>query len=234
MKQAILTAARFTWCFSLSLAVAEDKVVVIPLMDSSTSVVSGVPTVTSAGRVWLDRNLGALRVATKSADPDSYGTLYQWGRLGDGHEYRSSATIAAQSTADVPGHGRFIIGFEDWRNPANSNLWQGAAGVNNPCPAGFRLPTATEWESERASWSSNNTAGALASPLKLAAAGYRDNSSGGLTLIESRGYYWSSTVSSAVSGTRSSNLYFRSDTAATDTGIGLYRACGLSVRCIKD
>ena len=93
---------------------------------------------------------------------------------------------------------------------------------------------ATEWESERASWSSNNTAGALASPLKLAAAGYRDNSSGGLTLIESRGYYWSSTVSSAVSGTRSSNLYFRSDTAATDTGIGLYRACGLSVRCIKD
>ena len=138
MKQAILTAATFTWCFSLSLAAAEDKVVVIPFMDSSTSVVGGVPTVTSAGRVWMDRNLGALRVATKSADPDSYGTLYQWGRLGDGHEYRSSATIGVQSSSDVPGHGSFITGYLlDWRNPPNNNLWQGESSSSRypvtPC-----------------------------------------------------------------------------------------------------
>ena len=175
MKHAILTVAILTGCLSTSLTAAEDKVVVIPLMDSSTSVPGVIPTVTSAGRVWMDRNLGALRVATKSADPDSYGTLYQWGRLGDGHEYRSSATVATQSSSDVPGHGSFISTIlSDWRNPPNTNLWQGESGITNPCPAGFRVPTEAEWAIERASWISKNSAGAFASPLKLASAGLRD------------------------------------------------------------
>ena len=227
MKQAILTAATLTWCCSLSLAAAEDKVVVIPLMDSSTSVSGGIPTVTSAGQVWMDRNLGALRVATKSADPDSYGTLYQWGRLGDGHEYRSSATIATQSNTDVPGHGSFISTiFPDWRNPPNSNLWQGESGINNPCPAGFRVPTEAEWAIERASWISQNSAGAFASPLKLASAGYRDWN-GTLTAAGIGGMYWSSSVS----GTDSRNLYFSSAAAGMSNN---GRSGGLSVRCIKD
>lgn len=227
MKQAILTAATFTWCFSLSLAAAEDKVVVIPFMDSSTSVVGGVPTVTSEGRVWMDRNLGALRVATKSADPDSYGTLYQWGRLGDGHEYRSSATVTSQSDSDVPGHGSFIKGHLDWRNPPNNNLWQGVSGINNPCPAGFRLPTATEWESERASWATKDSAGALDSFLKLPLAGYRNYYDGMLFSTAYSGNYWSSTVS----GDSSRNLNFSS----LNAGIyNYYRSYGFSVRCIKD
>jgi formylglycine-generating enzyme required for sulfatase activity len=68
----------------------------------------------------------------------------------------------------TPEHGDFIINGSspyDWRNPQNDNLWQGVSGTNNPCPSGYRLPTEAEWEAERQNWSSNNTAGAFASPL---------------------------------------------------------------------
>jgi uncharacterized protein (TIGR02145 family) len=226
MKYFIHFAVALTVCFSTALASAQNKVVVIPL-NSSKYIPGSVNTVTSAGQVWMDRNLGALRVATKSADPDTYGTLYQWGRPGDGHEYRSSSTIQTQSSGDVPGHGSFIVGFADWRNPPNDNLWQGESGINNPCPAGFRLPTAAEWETERASWGSDNAAGAIASPLKLVPAGYRIP--GGVMLVQagSLGAYWSSTVD----GSFSRYLYFSSGSAAVDI---YYRAYGFSVRCLKD
>ena len=178
-------------------------------------------------------NLGASQMATSSVDPAAYGTLYQWGRLGDGHEYRSSPTTTQQSSTDEPGHARFIApptGYLDWRNPANDNLWQGVSGINNPCPAGFRVPTAAEWETERQSWTSNNAAGAFASPLKLVQAGYRDfvpSDPGVVFNAGSRGSYWSSTVD--YSGSR--GLQFD----VSDASMGSYwRAHGHSVRCIKD
>ena len=176
MQRAIRTVAMFAVCVSTYPAAAADKVVVIPLMDSCSRPQVEVPVVTSAGRTWMALNLGASQVATSSADPAAYGTLYQWGRPGDGHEYRSSPTTTQQSSTDEPGHGRFILpplGHFDWRNPGNDSLWQGVSGINNPCPAGFRVPTAAEWETEKASWSSQNAAGAFASPLKLALAGSR-------------------------------------------------------------
>jgi hypothetical protein len=81
----------------------------------------------TTGRTWLDRNLGATRVATAYNDSDAYGDLYQWGRLTDGHEKRTSSTTAVLSATDVPGHGDFILSPSspyDWRNPQNDNLWQ--------------------------------------------------------------------------------------------------------------
>jgi uncharacterized protein (TIGR02145 family) len=184
----------------------------------------------ATGKVWMDRNLGASRVATSSTDAEAYGDLYQWGRGADGHEKRNSETTSTLSSSDTPGHGKFITvnsGNYDWRSPQNNNLWQGANGINNPCPEGFRIPTAAEWNAERASWSSNNSAGAFASPLKLPVAGLRSNSIGSLYDVGSYGYYWSSTVNGA-------SAQFLSFFSSNALMYSLYRAVGLSVRCLKD
>jgi hypothetical protein len=177
----------------------------------------------STGKVWMDRNLGASQVATSSTDTNSYGDLYQWGRGSDGHQCRNSATTSTLSSSDQPGHGDFIRYNGNWRSPANTNLWQGVNGVNNPCPSSYRLPTEAEFEAERSSWSSNNSAGAFASPLKLPMAGTRSRISGLLQVVGSNGYYWSSTLSSA--------LNFGSSSASVN---GATVAVGNSVRCLKD
>ena len=189
---------------------------------------SPIPTViSSTGKSWMDRNLGASQVATNSTDVYSYGDLYQWGRGSDGHQYRTSATTFTLSSSNQPGHGDFILNSSDWRSPENTNLWQGVNGVNNPCPSLYRLPTETELDAERASWISQDAAGAFASPLKLPMAGYRDLGDGSLTSVGSYGSYWSSTFS----GTDSRSFDFTSFTAIWYTS---NRAYGLSVRCLKD
>jgi uncharacterized protein (TIGR02145 family) len=188
-------------------------------------------TVVSANNeCWLDRNLGASQVATSSADSDAYGHLFQWGRLDDGHQVRTSPTTTILSNSDVPGHGNFILAPNspyDWRSPQNNNLWQGLNGTNNPCPSGYRLPTETEWDTERLSWITNNAAGAFASPLKLTVGGFRHINDGLIYWAGSEGWLWSSTINS----TYSRGVYFRSDMSYMSN---YNRANGHSVRCIKD
>ena len=191
----------------------------------ATTVVSVINSIT--GKVWMDRNLGASQVATSSTDANSYGDLYQWGRGSDGHQCRTSVTTATLSSTDVPGNANFILASSDWRSPQNTSLWQGVNGVNNPCPSGYRLPTETEMDAERASWISNSSAGAFASPLKLPMAGYRVYFNGSLFDVGSYGYYWSSTVSS----TNSRYLDFISSSDYVST---VSRAHELSVHCLKD
>ena len=192
-----------------------------------------IPSVTNpiTGRIWMDRNLGASQVATSSDDALAYGDLYQWGRGTDGHQIRTSATTTTLSSTDDPGHGDFILavnpmGPRDWRNPQNNDLWQGVNGINNPCPSGYRLPTQSEWDDELNSWDSQDAAGAFASPLKLTVAGQRTHV-GALINVGTQGFYWSSTISSAISY----YLFFSSSNANTTT---VFRAAGLSVRCIKE
>ena len=181
------------------------------------------------GRIWMDRNLGASRAATSSTDEEAFGHLYQWGRGTDGHQLRASSTTDALSSSNTPGHDKFIVVESqpyDWRNPQNGNLWQGADGINNPCPCGFRLPTITEWMTERQSWSTNNAEGAYNSPLKLLMGGRRTNS-GEITMVESIGNYWASNVNFG------NSRYLTFDNTAAGMN-SFSRAFGLSVRCIKD
>uniref|UniRef100_UPI0040473F98 hypothetical protein n=1 Tax=Algoriphagus sp. TaxID=1872435 RepID=UPI0040473F98 len=183
----------------------------------------------NTGKIWMDRNLGASQVATSSTDVASYGDLYQWGRGADGHQIRTplSTPTTGQSSSSSPG-ANFLIGSLNWYNGTNpDNLWQGVSGVNNPCPIGYRIPTEAEWNAESLSWSTKNSAGAFASPLKLPMAGNRYRSNGSLVFVGAVGVYWSSTVSSANArdlSFDSSNAYMNSDD----------RAFGGSVRCLKD
>lgn len=184
----------------------------------------------ATGKTWMDRNLGAGRAATSSTDSLAYGDLYQWGRDTDGHEKRNAEITSTLSSSDTPNHGSYItVSNEprDWRNTQNDNLWQGVDGINNPCPDGYRIPTKAEWSAERASWSSNNSEGAFASPLKLPWAGYRLFELGTMNDVGSSGDYWSSTVNS----TYAQDMYFNSGYVDV---ISSYRAYGASVRCIKN
>jgi uncharacterized protein (TIGR02145 family) len=191
---------------------------------------SCIQMVQSAGQIWMDRNLGATRVAIYNVDNKAYGDLYQWGRLKDGHESRISATTSTLSDSDIPGHGYFIATSEsphDWRSPQNNNMWQGVSGINNPCPSGFRLPTETELNIEKASWDPDDFAAAFESPLRLSLAGRREND-GSNYFQDIYGYYWSSTVS----GSQSRRLFI--DTANTNMMGSTSRGYGLSARCILD
>ena len=189
-----------------------------------------VDVTSSTGAIWMDRNLGASQVATSSTDAAAYGCLYQWGRSADDHEDRGAAAITTNSATDTPGNSSFITEGSaptDWRSPQNANLWQGVAGVNNPCPTGYRIPTIAELDLERTTdFTSNNAAGAFGGALKLSVAGTRA-SNAALSFAGSKGLYWCS----AVNGTYSYALNVYSSNASI--GINT-RANGFSVRCIKD
>lgn len=199
----------------------------------------------AAGAKWMDRNLGASRVATASSDHLAYGSLFQWGRLADGHEvinWTSSSTTDGTelsrvtnvtSSTDVPGHGDFITNTNaplNWRVPENDLLWQGTNGVNNPCPNGSRVPTESEFQTEVNAWASSNLSGAYNNPLKLTASAFR-NSDGSVLIIGLRGYYWTSTYTNSGINTGAKAFVF------ADGGLiveNLTRVYGYSVRCIKD
>ena len=234
-RRTMLVAGVVTMCLLscgddkvLQSTIFDDKQIEWP-RDTQTAVVQ--VTNPTTGRIWMDRNLGASRAATSSTDSQAYGDLYQWGRPADGHQNRNSPTSSTLSRTDQPGHRSFILNpiefGSDWRITQNDNLWQGVYGINNPCPAGYRLPTESEWNAERNSWSSYNAAGAFASPLKLPVAGDRSSSSGSLFSVGSGGSYWSSTPS----GSHARILSFGSSYALP---FGGDVARGLSVRCIKD
>ena len=188
----------------------------------------------ATGKIWMDRNLGASQVATSSTDAAAYGDLYQWGRSTDGHEKRTSDTTSTLATSVTPGHGNFIITSTspyDWHILQNYDLWQGVNGINNPCPAGYRLPTPVEWNAEIASWSSSKADGAFASPLKLPMAGWRNNE--GSVLDEGTiGRYSSSGAGPSIGGPSSAIVSFSTSiNAVLDISALCY---GISVRCIKD
>lgn len=195
------------------------------------------------GKIWMDRNLGAHQRALSSTDPRSYGSLFQWGRAADGHQCvhrytgdgvtNSSIHNTSKATSSDPNggqswDGKFIVHSGDWLNPSDNSLWQGTNGINNPCPKGYRVPTSAELNAERLSWSSNDAAGAMASPLKWSLMGWRRQGWGGrFSGVGHGGNYWSSTVS----GPDAHYLFFNS----TASGIRTFnRAEGHAVRCVKD
>ena len=213
---------------------------VIPVNPANAICDGTVPTTvveitSSTGKTWMDRNLGASRSATSTLDYMAYGCLYQWGRGNDGHASMNytwshgGALIngTTTTTSDTPGNALFILNAADWRVSPNNSLWQGVDGTNNPCPAGFRIPTYTEFLNEFNAYNITNTNSAFSNGpsggFKFPATPeiYPSNS---FSIGYGAASLWTSTVQSLI-------------VSISDFGISYYsgqRCIGIPVRCIKN
>ncbi len=229
---------------TMPLTGASNSINLVPRIDikSIPASATAVVDVTYGTQMWMDRNLGARRVATAINDVLSYGNHYQWGRPADGHEisvwngatptsgrgFADATALEALATSDTPGHPNFILTNVtpfDWRSDNNNNRW--ATANQGPCPVGYHVPTDAQWATAGSFGAWNNNTDTYNSALKLPSAGYRYRLNGLLDVQGSVGFYWSSTVS----GTNARYLTFLS--AAAHTG-SYWRAFGFSVRCLKD
>ena len=231
---------------SLAFAISCDK------DPNNTETTTNGESVVINGVSWATRNLKAHGEFVENTQ--DYGAFFQWGRKGDGHEQRISPIASGPITVfDANGQptgtntGRFItngIPPWDWRTPQQNTLWNSGTEsnpiktVNDPCTQGWRMPTETELTSLgnapstwTTNWNGTGVAGRIfgttPNTLFLPAAGYRSGSDGGLNLVGTNGYYWSSTVYR----TSARGLNFFSG------NVGVYDyalACGRSVRCVLE
>ncbi|NDV47842.1 hypothetical protein D0T49_12370 [Paludibacter sp. 221] len=195
---------------------------------------------------------------TKDDNSVVYGDLYQWGRITDGHEKRTSANTAIDETVTgtTAGHGDFILVTVhpfNWTTAATADLnWSSQKNSTyDPCPAGWRVPAQSEWgdifrggsvpgASSTAvanTWSRFSTGGTNGYEVKpdgetttlfLPAAGYRAGSNGEFYHVGSIGSYWSASLNSMYS----INQYFYGNDVYPATNN--YCAFGFSVRCVAE
>lgn len=190
-------------------------------------------TVEYAGRFWMDRNLGASRVATSFDDSVSFGDFFQWGREADGHQIKTSNTLNILALpGQQPKHDNFITAssYNDWNSDNNwTTRWltkRGEKTSADPCPSGWRVPTKAEWQSAINYGNWNNYNDGFNSSLKLPASGYR-NHDGDFHYLYNFSLYWSSGYWS----TSSSYLYLDDNYANV---LLSWRVNGVCIRCILE
>jgi hypothetical protein len=204
------------------------------------------------GEVWLNYNLGADyantsksvynvgQQAVASDDFHAYGSLFQWGRVADGHEIinwtsstgsdgtEQSNETTTTSNIPIPNTSNFILS-NNWYSGSNpDDLWQeNTKTIYDPCPLGFRVPTQAEWQAEITDGGWSNATNAFNSDLTLTLPGGRRGDNGNLNNPSSVAGY----RSSRVSGTDSRFLKIENSIAQMQT---VNRATGFSVRCIQE
>ncbi|MDR2087565.1 MAG: hypothetical protein LBP72_10410 [Dysgonamonadaceae bacterium] len=216
--------------------------------------VCGCPAKISATQ-WLTfqcHNLGADYDIRSDADLANINATNFWEYHGDWYRW-GAKTVSLVNTGTNDGAQGWTTTMPDYQEPSEddtsqkdvdgNNLWK---AENNPCPSGWRLPTATEWATVidvsnnaqkhyvdgvaiigSTGWDLDdiNNVLKLGDYLYLPAAGARDKSSGQLTYRGHSGYYWSSSENGSVG----LNMDFKHD--APFMGIQV-RPYGLSVRCV--
>ena len=209
------------------------------------------PILAEDGNIWLNNNLGAdysninkasfnpVQQATVSDDFKSYGSLFEWGRKSDGHELinwsSSTAGTAVNGTTTVssnnstPTHALYIynVNLADWIATPDDTLWSTEASVNNPCPRGYRVVNATEFNNYVTIMGITNGGGAYASNLKLTKTGF--NTLTGPQWMGQYGYYWTSTITGTTS-----NSYDRRFYGGSTSTNPISRNSAFAIRCIKN
>jgi uncharacterized protein (TIGR02145 family) len=197
------------------------------------------------GKIWLQQNLGSPQVAMAVWDEASYGDYFQWGRWDDGHQVANSPTITGGPSLLNPSHissgnSNFIVGTTastKWwgMGGLSTDTWSGniATSTNgkDPCTAlgaGWRLPTAADWQNLKNHDDLDGALAAYMSNLKLPSAGYR-TADGGFVYMGSESYYWTSTAS----GNYATGLFI-SDNTYLATLQASFRGDGYNCRCVKD
>ena len=203
---------------------------------------------TKATQTWLDRNLGARKVAESKGDYEAYGSLFQWSRKADGHEKTSWSDAAAgalvngiASTQETGLWGGKYTDYE-WYAPLTDET-----NINNPCPEGYRVPTVNEFlymagailnttlsYNKKYSISDPNTVFAE-SDLHLPSSGdmLYSSPSANTENGNSRGVYWTNS-SAAKKGDNYNNanrLLFMSGQVIVNP---YQRTNAYSIRCIRD
>ena len=195
----------------------------------------------ATGEVWLDRNLGADIVCPDSTEPTCGGELYQWGRETDGHQKRDSNTQFTRAGA-ITGVGSNVIvkvntnwTTVDAKGALREENWARPGFV---CPAPYRVPTIFELEAEAATWTSPNTAGAFASPLKLGATGRRNKNTTATYESPEKGYYRATTRDGIPSTSAyQHNVLFIDDVNNPNPSTGRSddpNTYSMAIRCIKN
>ena len=208
----------------------------------------------------MSHNLGA----DTSLDPHTpvvglQGAYIQWGKRGPNttgdstldwqtaanngsNGFAAAPTVSAANDAVITGWSGTAATNDSWNVTENTPV---KVTANDPCPAGYRVPSQTEWAAVNShntdfrTGTFNNSAtnygvalhygpDTITKLLTLPAAGSRNNPNGGLNERGTRGSYWSSTENSSFVY----NLHFTSSSVypANDAN----RTYGGSVRCIAE
>ena len=232
----------------------------------SVSTLTGSDYTDFIGGGIMNMNLGAIEEvpATGSATIGSLGLLYQWGRkdpfvgAAEWKEYPAKAAVSGASWSKKAGKVSMDVAIKnpttlyidsessddhDWISTSSETLWGSSKTVNDPCPAGYKVPSNTGaesiWTKSDTGWTidvSNHVCEHTASGVRIPLAGYVECYGG--SLYGSGGgaehtYVWSATHHDTERG---KCMYIRASKAAGERYYKAYRGKGNagSIRCIAE